>query len=89
MESSNSIMNNVEIYYATMDVVRRAHIIAEVLKIRGSAPDSAFAGVENVLKTFLKDIKPPIRRVYDVEMQAVTMVQPPWDDQCEKGQSSS
>ena len=51
-------MNQSEIYLATMDVVRRMQVIAEVLRLRrAQGPDPVFDLVLEDMRTFLEGIK--------------------------------
>ncbi len=76
-------MNEPEIYLATMDVVRRMQVIAEVLRLRGADLNTDFVPVRNAMKTFLDSVTAPLLH-YSEENKRFFKSPPsqPYDDNC-------
>ncbi len=80
------LINETEIYLATMDVVRRMQTIAEVLRLRipglGDQADPVFSEVREAMEAFFVRVTPPLKKYSKPRLKTLRMPQQPYADYC-------
>ncbi len=80
------LINETEIYLATMDVIRRMQAIAEVLRLRipglGDPADAIFTEVREAMEAFFVRVTPPLMKYSKPRLKALKRAQQPYADYC-------